>query len=116
MLKVFNAVLVVALVFSAFVLYSLEHSLRNQERHIASLKREIRTEKENIKLLNAEWSFLIQPVRLERLAEEHLNLRQVRPYQLVQRDELLGLMPMRPAVETSTSTADPIGNMLEDLQ
>ena len=115
MLKVFNAMLVVGLVISAFVLYSLEHSLRKQERHIASLKREIRTEKENIKLLRAEWSFLIQPVRLERLAEEHLNLRQVRPYQLVRREELLGLMPMRPVVEPSTNSVDPIGNMLKDM-
>ena len=49
MLKVFNAMLVVGLVVSAFVLYSLEHSLRKHERHIASLKRQINTEKETIK-------------------------------------------------------------------
>jgi len=115
-LKVFNAILVIGLVISAFVLYSLEHTLRKHERHIASLKREIRTEVENIKLLNAEWSFLIQPARLERLADEHLQLRQARPYQLVRREELTGLVPMRPPVEPSSESGDVIGNMLKALQ
>ncbi|MGI9464173.1 MAG: cell division protein FtsL, partial [Aestuariivirgaceae bacterium] len=101
---------------SAFVLYSLEQSLRKQERHIASLKREIRTEKENIKLLNAEWSFLIQPSRLERLAEEHLNLRQTRPYQLARRDELTGLVPLKPSVTPLGNAGDTPDNTLKDLQ
>lgn len=116
MLKVFNAVLVVGLVVSAFVLYSLEHSMRKHERHIASLKREIRTEKETIKLLNAEWSYLIQPARLERLAAEHLDLRQSRPYQLVKREELPGMVPMRSVADPSSGSGDLIGNILKELQ
>ena len=116
MLKVFNGVLVIGLVVSAFVLYSLEHSLRKQERHIASLKREINAERETIKLLKAEWSYLIQPARLQRLAEEHLDLRQARPYQLVQRDEVPGLVPMRPVDKPSGENGDLIGNILKELQ
>lgn len=116
MLKVFNGMLVVGLVVSAFVLYSLEHSMRKHERHIASLKRDISTEKETIKLLKAEWSYLIRPERLERLAAEHLGLRQSRPYQLVGREELTGVVSMRPTVEPSSGSGDLIGNILKDNQ
>ena len=116
MLRMINAGLVVMLIVSAFVLYSLEHALRKHERHIASLKKEIRQEDENIKLLKAEWSHLIRPERLERLATEHLELRQARPYQLVRREELAERMPDRPVVETVEQSSDPIGDMLRTLQ
>ena len=116
MLKVVNALLVVMLVVSAFVLYSLEHALRKHERQIASLKREIVQEGENIKLLKAEWSYLIQPARLERLAAEHLQLQQAKPYQLAKGEELSELVPARPVVQASEGEADLIGNMLKALQ
>ena len=116
MLKIINAMLVVMLMVSAYVLYSLEHSLRKNERQIVALKKEIRQEGENIKLLNAEWSYLIQPERLERLASEHLSLRQVRPYQLVRREELKDTLRPRPARNPLDGEKDPIGEMLKALQ
>lgn len=116
MLKFANATLVMMLIISAFVLYSLEHSVRKNERYIAALDKEIIREAENIKVLNAEWSFLIRPGRLERLAGEHLQLRQAQPYQLVMRDDLAGLMPLRPAIEPAAGSQDLIGKMLEALE
>ena len=116
MLKVLNGFLVLALVFSAFVLYSLEHNLRKHERHVSALEREIRAEGESIKLLNAEWSFLIRPARLERLAAKHLELRQAKPYQLVERDDLPGVLPRRPKIEAVAASQDPIASMLKALQ
>lgn len=116
MLKVINGVFVFALIMSAFVLYSLEHSLRKNERYVAQLERDTRNEAEHIKLLNAEWSYLIRPERLERLAAEHLQLQQVRPYQLVQRDEFAGTVRLRPVIEPAAGSGDLIGGMLKDLQ
>ncbi len=116
MLKVVNAALVVGLIMSAFVLYSLEHSFRKHERQIIALKQEIHQEGENIKLLKAEWSYLIRPERLERLASEHLQLRQSRPYQLVKHSELAETIPPRRAVEPSDGSTDLIGKMLKALQ
>ena len=116
MLRVINAILVVGLLASAFVLYSLEHNLRKHERHISALKREIGQEGENIKLLNAEWSYLIRPERLERLAQSHLKLEQPRPYQLVERQELAELLPLRPTLQAKETDPDLIARMLEKLQ
>ena len=52
--KFFNACLVLAVLVSAFFLYSLEHSTRAYERQIAKLKSGISEERESIKVLGAE--------------------------------------------------------------
>ena len=65
MLRLFNAVLVLIALVSAFVLYSLEHQMRATERQIARTKAEIAEEREAINLLDAEWSNLTQPARLQ---------------------------------------------------
>lgn len=116
MLRTINAVLVVGLLVSAFVLYSLEHSLRKHERYMAGLEREISQEGENIKLLNAEWSYLIRPARLERLATSHIKLAQPRPYQLVGRQDLSEMLPIRPSVTENSDETDLIARMLDTLQ
>ena len=116
MLRVINATLVVGLLVSAFVLYSLEHNLRKHGRYMAALKREISQEGENIKLLNAEWSYLTRPARLERLAVTHLNMRQPQPYQLIRRPELAEFLPEREAVPVDDDSPDLIARMLKTLQ
>ena len=116
MLRILNAILVVGLLVSAFVLYSLEHNLRKHGRYMAALEREIVQEGENIKLLNAEWSYLIRPTRLERLAQTHLNLEQPKPYQLVSRQDLTQLLPERPPVAAEEENPDLIARMLKALQ
>jgi cell division protein FtsL len=116
MLRIFNGVLVVTVICCAFVLYSLEHASRQNERQIAKMKRQIAEEHENIKLLNAEWSFLNKPERLERLAREHLKLRPVEPQQRINQAELAALLPDRPKAPVLGDGADPIGDMLKGLE
>ncbi len=116
MLRIINAMLVVGLLVSAFVLYSLEHNLRKHARYFSALEREISQEGENIKLLKAEWSHLTRPARLERLALAHLNMRQPQPYQLVARDDLAELLPLRDSVPFEDDRPDLIARMLETLQ
>ena len=116
MLKLVNAILVVGVVASSFVLYSLEHASRKTERQIIALKKEIREEGENLKLLNAEWSYLTRPARLERLARQHLNLQLVRPEQLVSQADL-GKHLIEPRSPLAADRGgDAIGDMLKGLQ
>ncbi len=63
MYKFFNALLILTVLVSGFVLYSLEHATRGIEREIAATHRAIAAERETIKLLNAEWSSLTRPDR-----------------------------------------------------
>jgi cell division protein FtsL len=88
MIKVINAMLVVAVLFSAAKLYRLEHETRGLERTIVKIERDIEQRKEEHKLLRAEWASLTRPERIQKLAVEKLKLQPVRVDQIVTPAEL----------------------------
>ena len=114
--KLFNAILVIAVLVSGFMLYSLEHATRRLERDIGKLERQISDSHEGIKLLGAEWSSLTRPDRLQRLAAEHLKLRTIKAQQIVNLDELGQKVPPEPIVKLEARDQDPIGDILEKMQ
>ncbi|MGH6854051.1 MAG: cell division protein FtsL [Aestuariivirga sp.] len=114
--KFFNAILVVTLLVSGFLLYSLEHSTRGYERNIARLERQISGSREEIKLLDAEWSSLTRPDRLQRLAAQHLELQTIQARQIVKLDELGSTVPPEPIIKLEAQGHDPIGDILLKMQ
>lgn len=114
--KLFNAVLVLAVLISGFLLYSLEHATRGLERQIAGLERRISDSKENIKLLSAEWSSLTRPDRLQRLAEDHLHLQSIKAQQMVGSNDIGQLVPPEPIIKLEAQDKDPIGDILKKMQ
>ncbi len=116
MLRAFNACLVLAVLVAAYVLYSLEHSIRSVERQIARSSAAITSEKETIGLLNAEWASLVRPERLQRLAEQHLPLKRISPDQFVKVDELAARIPDEPPVKLEEDGKDAIGDILKAME
>jgi cell division protein FtsL len=116
MLRAFNACLVLAVLAAAYVLYSLEHSIRGVERQIARSNSAIVNEKEMIGLLGAEWSSLVRPERLQRLAEQHLKLRRISPDQFVKVNELATRIPDEPPVKLEEDGKDAIGDILKAME
>jgi cell division protein FtsL len=116
MLRAFNACLVLAVLSAAYVLYSLEHSIRGVERQIARSNAAIADEKETIGLLNAEWSSLVRPERLQRLSEQHLTLRRISPDQFVKVDELAARIPAEQPVKLEEQGKDTIGDILKAME
>ena len=116
MIKFLNGILVLAVLVSGFFLYSLEHTTRGYERQIAKLKSGIVEQREAIKLLNAEWSSLTRPERLQKLAEEQLHLQPVLSSQVVNVADLGAKLPATPVVKLEEQNADPIGSILEKMQ
>jgi cell division protein FtsL len=116
MLRAFNAILVVAVLISAFVLYSLEHAIRGEERNIAKLESQIANERETIALLNAEWSNLTRPERLQMLAEKNLGLKPVSPDQYVSASDLQARVPAEPVVKLEEKGKDTIGDILKAME
>jgi len=114
--KLFNAFLVLGVLISGFLLYSLEYATRSLERKIASAERQIKESKEGIKLLNAEWASLSRPERLQRLAEEHLHLETIKAEQIVRLDDLGGKVPPEPIMKLEALDKDPIGDILKKIQ
>jgi cell division protein FtsL len=116
MLRAFNVVLIVVVLGLAFVLYSLEHRMRAGERALAKLDHQITEERELIRLLDAEWSYLTRPTRIERLAREHLAMGPLAPAQVVPEAEIARRIPERPAPNPAESPDDPLAELLKVLQ
>jgi hypothetical protein len=55
-------------------MFQVKYEVMQQESHLASIHRQIVESRESIRVLNAEWSFLTQPARLETLAHRYLDL------------------------------------------
>jgi cell division protein FtsL len=82
----------VVLAGAAATLFEIKHEVQALEEELLMTERRIRNERETIEVLRAEWSFLNQPARIERLAREHLGLVPLSPDQIVRVDRL----PPRP--------------------
>jgi cell division protein FtsL len=115
-IRLLNIVLVLAVLGSAFVLYTLEHATRAAERRIAQIESDISAEEESIKLLKAEWSNLTRPERLQKLAEERLGLKPILPTQMVTEGDLVRLVPEKPLPPVAPESTDPIGDILKKME
>jgi cell division protein FtsL len=116
MIKLLNAILVCCVLAGGFVLYSLEHETRGLEREIAKTQKAISDEREQTKMLNAEWASLTRPDRLQKIAEEQLNLKSVTASQIVKIEDLPSKVPDQPVVKLEAQNSDPIGAILEKMQ
>ena len=114
--KFINFILVVTLLVSGFILYSLEHTTRGLEREIAKYERGIEEETENMRLLNAEWSSLTRPDRLRALAEQHLGLSTLKAKQIVKLEEIGTKVPAEPIIKLEAEGSDPIGAIIDEMQ
>lgn len=68
----------------AIGLYLVKYSVQDVQRNVASLKKELASEKESLHLLHAEWAYLNRPDRLRRLADRHLDLTPIDSRQIEQ--------------------------------
>ena len=67
----------------AVVLFQLKHKVTEQEREIARVHSKMYTTQEAMHILQAEWSYLNEPGRLQKLAQKHLKLTPSETVQLV---------------------------------
>lgn len=74
--------LVLAAVASV-VLFHTSYRVQELDLRLAALNREIIREQEAIQVLKAEWSFLNDPIRIERLARDYTPLGPSGPAQII---------------------------------
>ena len=75
------------------------------------LHAQIREQRDAIAVLRSEWAKLDSPLRLQGLAERHLELK---PVNAMQYDSLKNL-PERPPNFVKQGDPDPIGSMIEAI-
>lgn len=84
-------------------LFHTSYRVQALEETLSDLNREIIREQEHIQVLNADWSYLNDPSRLEQLATRHLPLQPTEVAQLAE----LGILPSRQAETAVVERQDP---------
>ena len=111
MMQLLNGLLVLAVLVSGGWVYVLEHESRKLDRRIASITNSIEEEREAIRMLNAEWSHLNRPARLEELARKHLNLAPTEVANIVKPGEIAEKVPALEG-QRAAGGGDPISDIL----
>jgi cell division protein FtsL len=107
-LRFFHVLSVLVLLGSAFVVYKVKYESTYEVQKIAKLRNEIRTERERLNLLQAEWMRLSAPQRIQDLATRHLGMRALQ----VARISDFSALPEKPL---GPEDGDPIGEFIETL-
>lgn len=91
MLKTIDIVLIAVMVCVAAWTYNVKHQAEAIEEAVNRVNRKIDLERQTISILQADWSLLVQPERLQRLVavyDGELGLKPIRPDQFIEPDEL----------------------------
>ncbi|WP_062227789.1 cell division protein FtsL [Aureimonas frigidaquae] len=84
--KTLDIILVVIMLAAATWTFGVKHEAESIEERLRVVERDIAMERDTISLLEADWSLLNQPYRLQRLADtfaEELQLKPIVPRQIV---------------------------------
>jgi hypothetical protein len=100
------------LVFAAAYVYQIKMDSTSRVERVLRLNAEIREQRDAIAALRSEWAKLDAPLRLQGLAERHLDLK---PLAANQYDSLKNL-PERPPSFARPGDPDPIGAMLNTIE
>jgi hypothetical protein len=99
---------------AAIFVFQVKYRAEAVAERAATLQRELDQENEALSLLEAEWSLLIQPARVQQLVERHpeqLKLQPLDPVQIT-RLESLPMRPTGPAPEDESA----LSAILDDAQ
>jgi len=86
--RVSTLISMLAIAVAAFGLYLVKYRVQAIQNDIAGINRQLDEERENLHVAAAEWAYLTQPVRLQRLNEKYLKLQPVDPSQVADLDAL----------------------------
>ncbi|MEX3010105.1 hypothetical protein [Hoeflea sp. TYP-13] len=109
MLKTIDFVIIALMAAAAVMTFHIKFQAEEQLAEIKKLEADIRLEEDTIDLLNADWSLLVQPGRLQNLVETHnedLGLEITEPHQMVRPEELPARVRDLP---------EPVREMMADL-
>jgi len=111
-LRVLNLMVIGALILAAAYVYRIKYDSTVQAERLAKIRSEVRRERDTIAALRAEWGELESPSRIEALAKRYLHLKPVAPTQF----DKLNALPERPPQLVKPDSADPIGDVIENLE
>lgn len=107
MISRFTMIWILLAVLAGGALFVIKHEVQEAESDLIALQRQIDAERETIHVLEAEWSYLTRPSRLERLSDRYLDLQPANGAQILPAIDLSALPLRREELEIA---AAPAGN------
>lgn len=96
-------------VLAAFGLYTVKYRVQAIKSEVATAETQLREEKKNLHVLNAEWTYLNRPERLRQLSEKYLTTN--KPMNGQQLSELASLpypgLARAPQTQPASQTVPP---------
>jgi len=94
-----------AVMLAAYATFQVKYQVVKLEDELGQLNRQIADARENARVLNAEWSLLSDPQRLDRLNQAFLHLGPVAAAQVARPEQLaqipLNAAPKNPAAQVA---------------
>ena len=79
MIKITYILIFISVLGVFFLNYEIKNNYNQKEQEIFKLKNLISEKKQNIKLMKAELAYLSRPERLQSIAEQQLNMKEILP-------------------------------------
>ncbi len=107
MFRTSDIVFITVMVAAAAFTYKTKHDAEGIMREARRLETQIRYQEDSIKVLNAEWSLLIQPARLQAMTDHFQSQLQLQPHDPRQIVNLSDVPEQSLAIEDLISAAHP---------
>ena len=88
MIKVSHILLLISVLGIIFFNYEIKNTFHHKENEILKLKELISEKKENVKLMKAELAYLSRPERLQSIAKQQLNMKEILPTDIWNIDDI----------------------------
>ena len=111
-MRLLHLLVIGMLVFAAAYVYRIKMESTSRTERVLRLNAEIREQRDAIATLRAEWAKLDAPLRLQGLAERHLQLKPL----VASQYDLLKNLPERPPNFARPGAPDPIGTMINTIE
>ena len=109
-MRIFNLLLAGCVVAFAFVIYEQKYESEALVIHVAELKQSIKSERDAVAVLRAEWSHLNRPKRIERLARKHLGMSPLKARQILTARQYKAIRKPAPADVAARMLGQPLGS------
>ena len=117
MIRCLQVVSSLAAAGAAIFVFQVKYRAEAVAEHAAELQRTLDQEREAVSLLQAEWSMLIQPARVQALVDRHADLLQLKPLDPAQitRIENLPMRPKGPVPEDESALSAILNGQSQEL-
>ena len=79
MIKLTHILLLISVLGVIFFNYEIKNNYHHKEKEIFKLKKLISEKKQNVRLMKAELAYLSRPERLQSIAKQQFNMKEILP-------------------------------------